>query len=55
MKTLKGLTFGVLPKITYDPVLARRAALISRLEEQSRRAEGAGTRSYLCTLRAALG
>jgi hypothetical protein len=34
MKTLKGLTFGVLPKITYDPVLARRAALISRLEEQ---------------------
>jgi hypothetical protein len=34
MKTLKGLTFGVLPKITYDPELARRAALISRLEEQ---------------------
>jgi hypothetical protein len=34
MKTLKGLTFGLLPKITYDPVLARRAALIVRLEEQ---------------------
>jgi hypothetical protein len=34
MKTLKGLTFGVLPKITYDPVMARRAALIARLEEQ---------------------
>jgi hypothetical protein len=34
MKTLKGLTFGVLPKITYDPILARRTALILRLEEQ---------------------
>jgi hypothetical protein len=34
MKTLKGLTFGVLPKITYDPVIARRAAFIARLEEQ---------------------
>jgi hypothetical protein len=28
------LTFGVLPKITYDPALARRVALITRLEEQ---------------------
>ena len=37
MKVLKSLTFGVMSRGSQNPVLARRAKLIHRLEQQKRR------------------
>ena len=36
MKVLKSLTFGVMSRGSQNPVLARRAKLIHRLEQQKR-------------------
>lgn len=41
MKILKSLTFGVISKGSQNPVLARRAKLIHRLEQQKRIAQDA--------------
>ena len=41
MKVLKSLTFGVMSRGSQNPVLARRAKLIHRLEQQKRLAQDA--------------
>ena len=41
MKILKSLTFGVMSRGSQNPVLARRAKLIHRLEQQKRLAQDA--------------
>ena len=41
MKVLKSLTFGVMSRGSQDPVLARRAKLVHRLEQQKRLAQDA--------------
>jgi hypothetical protein len=41
MKVLKSLTFGVMNRGSQNPVLARRAKLIHRLEQQKRLAQDA--------------
>lgn len=41
MKILKTLTFGVMNRGSQNPVLARRAKLIHRLEQQKRLAQDA--------------
>ena len=46
MKILKSLTFGVIIKGSQNPVLARRAKLIHRLEQQKRLARDAQLRRH---------
>ena len=41
MKLLKSLTFGVMSRGSQNPVLARRAKLVHRLEQQKRLAQDA--------------
>ena len=41
MKVLKSLTFGVMSRGSQSPILARRAKLIHRLEQQKRLAQDA--------------
>jgi hypothetical protein len=41
MKILKSLTFGVMSRASQNPVIARRAKLIHRLEQQKRLAQDA--------------
>ena len=41
MKVLKSLTFGVMSRGSQNPVLARRAKLVHRLEQQKRLAQDA--------------
>ena len=41
MKVLKSLTFGVMSRGSQDPVLARRAKLVHRLEQQKHLAQDA--------------
>ena len=41
MKVLKSLTFGVMSRGSQNPVLARRAKLIHRLEQQKKLAQDA--------------
>ena len=41
MKVLKTLTFGVMSRGSQNPVLARRAKLVHRLEQQKRLAQDA--------------
>jgi len=41
MKILKSLTFAVMSRGSQNPVLARRAKLIHRLEQQKRLAQDA--------------
>ena len=46
MKVLKSLTFGVMSRGSQNPVLARRAKLIHRLEQQKRLAQDAELRRH---------
>ena len=55
MKVLKSLTFAVMSRGSQNPVLARRAKLIHRLEQQKRLAQDANfvarSRSGFATMR----